>query len=119
MKLDADFVREFKKTMNGDGSKEYKFALIDEIEQTSAILAHRYEWNAAFAIHGRVLVACCVASTICESPNDYTDTQIEWANDVMRRWTNRCERSVSSAIVRLHPGILIDNANFLMQNTVL
>lgn len=108
MKLDKTFENEIKKIANGDGSKEYKFAFIDELKRVSAALANRYEFSGAMKKYGRAKVSICIAATIQHNAYRYEFEQIEWAEAVMKLWTNVCGNSISAANINIHPCIMID-----------
>jgi hypothetical protein len=69
MKLEKTFENEIKKVSNGDGSKEYRFAFINELKKVSAALENRYEFSGAMEKYGRAKVSICIAATI--SKNTY------------------------------------------------
>jgi hypothetical protein len=106
MKLEKTFENEIKKIANGDGSREYKFAFINELKKVSTALENRYEFDGAMGKYGRAKVSICIAATISKNAYRYESEQIQWAMTVMNLWTNICGNSVSAAIVNIHPGVL-------------
>jgi hypothetical protein len=106
MKLDKTFENEIKKVANGDSSREYKFAFINELKEVSAALENRYKFDDAMGKYGRTKVSICIAATISQNAHRYESGQIKWAMAVMNLWTNICGNSVSAAIINIHPGIL-------------
>lgn len=91
MKLDCTFAREIKKT-NGDGSREAKFALLKTIRETSKALSTpnvMYSYDDCIKKFGRVPVAICTAATIYERRNRLNGSSIQWANEILKLWTNR------------------------------
>jgi hypothetical protein len=120
--LDKTFANEIRKAGNGDGSREYKFALLEELKKVSGDLAHRYEFDNCVKKFGRAKVALCVAATIFSAvsrgEDRYERPQITWANAVMSLWTNRYSGNISEAIINIHPAILADNSYRLRKLTV-
>jgi hypothetical protein len=108
MNLDRTFANEIKKVANGDGSREYKFAFIDELKKVSAALENKYEFDGAMKKYGRAKTSICIAATISKYTYRYESEQIQWAMAVMNLWINICERSVSAAFINIHPCILAD-----------
>ena len=118
MRIYKDFINEIKKTGNGDNSREYKFAFIEKIEEVSAALGNRYEFDKCVQKFGRAKVALCVAATITRDKfGRYEDTHTAWAAAVMTMWTNRSDRSVSAATINIHPAILASNSSELRKIT--
>lgn len=117
MKLDKTFENEVKKVSNGDGSREYKFALKDELKEVSAALANRYDFDNCISKYGRVKVALCVAATIFTQARNYGMTTVGWAFEVMLLWKNKNEHSVLNAMINIHPAILSDNSSRLRKLT--
>jgi hypothetical protein len=118
MTLDKTFESEIKKAANGDGSREYKFELIDELKKVSAALANRYDFDSCVQNFGRTKVALCVAVTIMSATYRYEEPQITWAQAVITLWTNKCERSISTAIINIHHSILSDISSGMRKLTV-
>jgi hypothetical protein len=118
MKLDKTFESEIRKTANGDGGRDYKFALIEELKEVSAMLANRYNFDDCVKKFGRAKVALCVAATIVSFRYRYENNQIAWAEAIIALWTNKCEQSVSIAVINTHSAILADNSRSLRKLTV-
>jgi hypothetical protein len=108
MKLSKTFENEIKKVANGDGSRDYMFAFIDELKKISAALSNRYEFAGAMEKYGRAKVSVCIAATILRSTYRHESGPIGWAMAVMDTWTNKCGRSVSEAIINIYPAVLED-----------
>jgi len=106
MKLDTTFANEIKKYGNGDGSREHRFAVIEELKETAASLGNRYTFDGSLKKYGRVKVALCFAVTIMQNEYRYETPSIMWAKSVMDIWTNRSDGSISAATINIHPGIL-------------
>ncbi len=117
--LDRTFVSEIKKVANGDGSREHRFELINELYDVSKALGNRYEFDNCVKKYGRAKVALCVACTIIREKYRHETPQIMWAQAVMNLWTNRVERSISAATINIHPAILSDNSRFLRKVTTM
>jgi hypothetical protein len=124
MTLDKTFENEVRKTANGDGGRDYKFALLKELkevstalEKLSSALAYRYVFDDCVKKYGRAKIALCVATTIIYQMYRYEWHQVEWAQAVMALWTNKCGRSISDAVINIHPSILADNSSSLRKLT--
>jgi len=118
MKLDTSFVNEIKRTGNGDGGREYRFALMNELRETADELNKRDGFDDCLKKHGRAKVALCVAATIVRSQDRYEQSQVAWAQAVLELWTNRTEKSILDVlIVRLHPGYVAGNSASLRRIT--
>jgi hypothetical protein len=119
MTLDKTFANEIRKAGNGDGSREYKFTLLQKLKETSAALENRYEWEAIFKKYGRAIVALCVASTIVKYDYRFENSQIVWATLVLDLWTNKYSGHVSEAIINIHPAILTDKSRSMQKLTLI
>lgn len=119
MTLERTFANEIKKVANGDGGREYKFAFVKELQEISAALANRYEFDNCVKAYGRAKVALCVATTIIKNAYRNEATQLAWARAVAALWTNKAgERSELAATINIHPSILADNSSSLRRLTV-
>jgi len=119
MKLDRTFINEVKKAANGDGGREYRIAMIKELQEISTALGNRYHFDDCIKQFGRAKVGLCVACTITRNSYRHETPQIAWAQAVMELWTNKCDRSESAATINIHPAILSDNSCFLREVTTL
>ena len=118
MKLDDTFANEVKKTANGNGGREHKFAFVKELHEVSAALANRYEYNNCIQKYGRAKVALCTAVTIMKNSYRFESPHIAWAQAVVSLWTNKAgSRSESAANINIHPCILADNSHSLREIT--
>lgn len=91
MKLDQTFAREIKKA-NGDGSREARFSLLKTIREASNALSTSdvmRSYNDCIKQFGRVPVAICTAVTIYARRDRLNDKSIQWANEILKLWTNR------------------------------
>ena len=91
MKLDQTFAREIKKA-NGNGSREAKLALLKTIREANKALSTpeiMRAYNDCIKKFGRVPVAICTAVTINARRDRLNDEPIQWANEVLKLWTNR------------------------------
>lgn len=109
IKLDDCFARELRKTANGDGSREAKFAFKEKVTKAAKELSTPevpYIFSDVIKKHGRIPVAVCVAVTIAERRDrlDYNET-VCWADAVLKLWTNRNFSSLLFAYINdgLHP----------------
>jgi len=116
MELDTTFANEIKKTANGDGGRDYRFALEKELAEISTALENRYEFENCLKKYGRAKVALCVAATISVAYASglarFERSQVHWAEAVMSLWTNR-KFLCSAAFINIHPAILADNSREL------
>jgi hypothetical protein len=118
MTLDRTFENEIRKAANGDGGRNYTFDLINELKEVSAVLANRYEFDNCLKKFGRAKVALCVAATILSAEYRYETAPVVWAQATMALWTNKCVRSISTAIINIHPAVLLDNSYTLRKLTM-
>jgi hypothetical protein len=118
MVLDKTFENEIKKAANGDGGREHRFALLQELKKVSAALANRCSFENCLQRYGRAKVALCVASTISREGYRFEDAQYEWAMRVLDVWTNKYSGHVAEAIINIHPAILTDKSSSLRRATV-
>ncbi len=114
--LDRLFAREIKAVANGDGSDEYRISLSNELKQVSTALSHRYEFDDTIKRYGRAKVCICLAATM-STQHGYERAQLSWAQSVMQLWTNKTPRSVSCALINIHPAILADSSYKLLKYT--
>jgi len=117
MKLDTTFANEIKKFCNGDGSREYKFAVLKDLEETAADLAKRYEFDDCLKKHGRAKVALCIASFMGSQQHRFEQPQVSWALAVLELWVNRTATGLCRVIPNIHPAILADNSLRLRKAT--
>ncbi|MGX8701503.1 hypothetical protein [Caproiciproducens sp.] len=91
MKLDNTFSREIKK-INGDGSREAKFAFLNPTKQAAKELSTTQVSDLSREVlrkYGRASVGICVAATVIEREDRLEYETVQWAREVMRLWTNR------------------------------
>ena len=124
MKLDETFAREVRKTANGDGTREARFAFLREAEaaarELSTIDAPR-NFTDAIRNHGRAAVALCVAATAIARLDRLQPRTVQWALEVAALWTNRPPSGLSRLIIDdgLHPTRLDEYAGDLIRVTSL
>lgn len=111
--LDKTFAHEIRKIANGDGGREYRLAMIDDLRNVSAALSNRYNFDNCVRLYGRAKVAICVACTIMRQKHRYETQQIMWAQSIIELWTNKVDRSIDAAIINIHPALLADNSHSL------
>lgn len=90
--IDDVFAREIKKTANGDGSREAKFAFLEKARAAARELSCpevKEKFDGAIKKYGRVVVGVCVAATILARADYLSAEAVWWAQDVMWFWTNR------------------------------
>lgn len=115
MFLDSDFRRAVIRVANGDGSREYAKKLTKELRGVAAELGRRYHFADCVKKYGREKVALCVAATMV-TQHGYELQQVAWASSVFGLWQNRY-RSLSVALINLHPAILADVSRSLRMLT--
>ena len=108
MKLDKTFVQEIKKTANGDGSREAKFAFLKSAKAATAELSTTNVFNVFDDVcrkYGRAAVGVCLAATIMERRDRLEPETVRWAIEVMKLWTNRAPINIEGVIIRdgIHP----------------
>lgn len=92
MKIDECFAQEIKKTANGDGSREAKFAFCKKVREAARELSCpdvKEKFCDMIKKYGRVVVGLCVAATILDRSDSLSDNSVEWAREVWSKWTNR------------------------------
>lgn len=104
--IDECFAREIRKTANGDGSREAKFAFCKKAREAANELSCpdvKEKFDYVMKKYGRVVVGICVAATILDRADWLSDKSVEWARDVWNKWINRPP----------NPGVVIrDNLHF-------
>ena len=92
MILDKTLAKEIKKTANGDGSREARFAFLkiakEAAKELSTINAAEV-YGQVLKKYGRAVTALCTAATIAEKKDRLDRHTVEWARDVLKLWTNR------------------------------
>ena len=120
MKLDRTIVREIK-TANGDGSREARFKFLSPAKAAARELstpAVMTEFNGAVKTYGRATIAVCVAATVLERRDRLGRSTVQWAQEVIRLWTNR-PNNLGCVVIRdnLHPTRIEEYAGALIRLT--
>lgn len=92
MKLDRTFVREIKKTANGDGSRETRFAFLTLAKEACKKLSTpgvMRKFDNILREYGRVAVGLCIAVTVRERRDRLESRTVRWALEVLKLWTNK------------------------------
>lgn len=92
MKLDISFAREIDKAANGDGSRKARFAFLNPAREAARRLSTpnvRNDFNDVLREYGRAVVGLCVAVTVCERQEKLGTRTVQWAEEVLKLWTNR------------------------------
>ena len=92
MKLDRTFSREIKKTANGDGSREARFAFLNPAREAAKKLSTpdvMRDFDDILREYGRPAVGLCVAVTIWERRDRLESQTVRWAFETLKLWTNR------------------------------
>ena len=121
MKLDSTFAREIK-ALNGDGTREARFALRDRIDVAKKemssfdILEH---FNEYLSRYGRAIVGLCVAATLYKRRERLDFWGFDWATAVLNLWTNRSSLSLDWAYTndQLHPTRICEYAGSFIRLT--
>lgn len=121
MKLDRTFAREIKKTVNGDGSREARFAFLNPAREAAKKLSTpnvRREFDNILREYGRATVGLCVAVTVWERRDRLESRTVRWAMEVLRLWTNR-PRDILCLFINdgLHPSRIEEYAGSLIMLT--
>ncbi len=120
MKLDKTFENDIKK-LNGNGSREAKFeqlkilrAAVKELSTPDVIR----EFNSILKKYGRAPIAVCVAATLIDRGNRISGSSLQWAQEVIKLWTNR-PNSIEQFAIRdnLHPTRIEEYARALIKFT--
>lgn len=116
MKLDSTFAREVKREANGDGSREAKFSFIEKVRGASKLMStpdivRGGKINEAFQTYGRVAVAVCFAATLYQRRERLDFWGFDWANEVLKLWTNRTLHALDDANIDdgIHPTRICDS----------
>ena len=92
MKLDRTLTREIVKAANGNGSREDRFVFLKLAKAAAKELSTptvREKFNDVVKTYGRAAIAVCVAATVLERRDRLERSTVQWAQEVMRLWTNR------------------------------
>lgn len=121
MKLDRTFAREIKKTANGDGSREARFAFLKPAREAAKRLSTpnvREEFDDILREYGRVAVGLCVAATVKERRDRLYSKTVRWAEQVLALWTNGPHDTSCLAIHdNLHPTRIEEYAGSFIRAT--
>ena len=92
VKLDRTFVQEIKKVVNGDGSREARFAFLTPAKEAAQKMSTpdiMEEFDNFLREYGRVIVGLCVAVTAFAHRDRLDSSTVQWAKEVLKLWTNR------------------------------
>lgn len=121
MRLDRTFVREVKKTANGDGSREARFAFLNPAKEAARKMSTpevMREFNDILKEYGRAIVGLCVAVTVLERRDRLNDSTVLWAMEVLKLWTNRPRDTLYLCIHdNLHPSRIEEYAGSFIKLT--
>lgn len=121
MKLDRTFAREIKKTANGDGSREARFAFLSPAREAAKKLSTpnvKREFDDILREYGRATVGLCVAVTVWERRDRLESRTARWAMEVLKLWTNRPSDILCLYICdNLHPSRIEEYAGSLIRLT--
>lgn len=121
-KLDGTLAKEVK-AMNGNNSREAKFALLKKIDAAVKDMSTpdiQTRFNEILGKHGRAVTAICVAATLFERRERLDDWGIRWAMDVLDCWTTKPMSGISRACIDdgIHPTRICEYAgSFIKLNT--
>lgn len=121
MKLDSTFMREIKKTANGDGSREARFAFLNRGREAARKLSTpnvMSEFDGILREYGRATIGLCVAVTAWERRRKLENRTVYWAMEVLKLWTNRPGDILHLYIHdNLHPSRIEEYAGSLIRLT--
>ena len=122
MNLDRTFAQEIKKNANGDGSREACFAFLNPAKEVARKLSTpnvRNDFNDILREHGRIAVGLCVAVTVWERRNWLKQRTVQWAEEVLKLWTNKPRDTLCLFINdNLHPSRIEEYAGSLINLTI-
>lgn len=121
MKLEKCFEGEVKK-INGDGSREKKFAILKAARAAArelSVVNVRTVYPECIKKYGRVIVEICTAATIISVRDRLSYDTVQWAEEVLKLWTTR-PADISSVVIRdgLHPTRIEEYAAELIRLTI-
>ncbi len=121
VKIEKYFEREVKK-INGDGSREAKFAFLNTARTAARELSTTNVasvYGECIKKYGRVTVAICTAATIAERRDRLDFSTVLWADEVLKLWNNRSPHNLSSVAImdNLHPTRIEEYAASLIKLT--
>ena len=104
LKIDPELAREIK-AVNGDGSRETRFAYMKKVEDTRKDLSRAgvdagENFAECLKEHGRATVAICVAATLDRRHDRLENWGFLWARGVLELWTNRPPSGIERACIR-------------------
>lgn len=111
MNLNHEFKSELKKLFNAN-----KYETASLFERTARSVNGSGDIAPALRQHGRAPFLVCTAVTIVMG-DGYEPSQIEWANEVLKLWTNRCPTRWKNCHFNIHPAILMDKTRFMREAT--
>ena len=121
MKLDQTFARDIKREANGDGSREAKFSFKAKVQATAKALSTptvMEGFSGCLKEYGRVPVAICLAETIIERRDRLNQQVCDWADEVMKLYTNApLHRSFAYIDDNLHPSRIEEYAGAFIRVT--
>lgn len=120
-KLDRTFSAELRK-LNGDGGRDAKFATLKRVKEAKRSLSTPEvicNFNECVKVHGRSIVALCVASTLYCRKERIDSWGYDWAKEVISLWTNRggCFLEEANIDDGLHPTRICDYAKSFIKLT--
>lgn len=122
MKLDSYFVKEFKQSANGDGSKE---ARIDFLRRASAAARDlgnpsvMREFGKILQKHGRIPVTICIAATASQNKEHISRKLADWSDEILKLYTNKPhDLSRFAYNDGLHPSRIDEYTAFFVDNTI-
>ena len=121
MKLDSTFAKEVK-ALNGDGSREARFAALRRIEAARKDLSSpevREGFGDSLRLHGRAITAVCVAATLYSRRERIDRWGLGWALAGLDLWTNKGRTFIDRANIDdgLHPTRICEYAGELIRLT--
>lgn len=121
MQLDRLLVREIKKAVNGDGSPEARLAFRETARKAASEMSTpeiMSRFSEFLDKYGKGTVAVCLAATIDARRDRLLDWAVQWADEVLKLWTNRNCSLIDLCIMDgLHPSRIEQYAGSLIRRT--
>ena len=119
MKLERTLAREIETACGTTEEEKFAFARkADAVAKELSTTNARQIFPVIFKRHSRAAVAICVAATILIRRDHLAHTSVEWAQEVMKHYTNRIS-SLGRFYIRdeLHPSRIEEYAGFFIRLT--
>lgn len=107
MQIDKTLIKEIKK-LNGDESRDAGFAMMALLKDAKRTLSRPEVidvFDETVRIHGRAVVAVCVAATLYVRRERIGEWGLKWAKEVLASWTTKTPSRIEDVQIvdNLHP----------------